>query len=507
MTDSTSYTGIPLSGSDNYTALSGSEETYSMPTGTQYDTSGTSQQAAQLANHHGTGIVPQNYGFGQYMLTPQSNTGQMHQAVHHNGMAGYAPMQEGYTNWNLPPSNQIIPPAQNFLPPLGQTLISTTELTRLQDNFSSTMEKVNVAINRLEKLEADVIALKQKDSEVGKARKGKKSGEGDADGPRPSTEAENFVQAKFQSAVGISNPVGRGKKWAIPPPLEADDAPRMNATGTTRLWNPDWRQSSTTSTNQEFIDHLVELLLSEEEHKDEDKRLLSNLPSGKCKKMVTTYFNNTARRWKSENFEASGEKAKANEARTRRQLRKKRAATKMRQGAQVLAEKLGDTACVGIDELIHTEWMDSQHSTSGEANDEEWENRRVAMGGGANQKGIELRQKEWVSPWLRKLWGYMLSVAREADEQAKARPASNQELMRFRGPSANSNTSAPPMATNLKPCRNCVRDSWAEAHPHHVFPSANTTHTAMQIDVAMAVLDPRYVAYYECDADDEGEVM
>lgn len=44
----------------------------------------------------------------------------------------------------------------------------------------------------------------------------------------------------------------------------------MNATGV-RLWNPDWRQSATASINQEFIDHVVELLLSEEEHKDEDK--------------------------------------------------------------------------------------------------------------------------------------------------------------------------------------------------------------------------------------------
>lgn len=54
------------------------------------------------------------------------------------------------------------------------------------------------------------------------------------------------------------------------------------------------------------------------------QRLLSGLPEGKVKKMVTTYFNNTARRWKNENDEAAGEKAKANETRTRRQVRKKR---------------------------------------------------------------------------------------------------------------------------------------------------------------------------------------
>lgn len=45
----------------------------------------------------------------------------------------------------------------------------------------------------------------------------------------------------------------------------------MNAAGTVRLWNPDWRQSSSTLLNQEFIDHVAGLLLSEEQHKDVDK--------------------------------------------------------------------------------------------------------------------------------------------------------------------------------------------------------------------------------------------
>lgn len=75
----------------------------------------------------------------------------------------------------------------------------------------------------------------------------------------------------------------------------------------------------------------------------------------------------------------------------------------MRRGAKILTEKLGETTCVGIDELVHTDWLDSQHSTSGEADDKEWEDQRVAMGGGANQQGIEVRQKEWVSPWVRAL--------------------------------------------------------------------------------------------------------
>lgn len=91
----------------------------------------------------------------------------------------------------------------------------------------------------------------------------------------------------------------------------------------------------------------------------------------------------------------------------------------------------------------------------------------------------------------------MLATAREADDQAKARPKNSQETMRFRGLPVNHNTSAPPMATNLRPYRECVRDSWANAHPNYVFANADATYTAMQIDVAAAVLDRRDAVYYE----------
>lgn len=64
------------------------------------------------------------------------------------------------------------------------------ELTELREKYSSTLEKVNTTINRLEKVEADMAIMRQRNSEVGKAPKGQKGGGSGADAPRASTEAE-----------------------------------------------------------------------------------------------------------------------------------------------------------------------------------------------------------------------------------------------------------------------------------------------------------------------------
>lgn len=60
-----------------------------------------------------------------------------------------------------------------------------------------------------------------------------------------------------------------------------------------------------------------------------------------------------------------------------------------------LEERYGKENVTGVREVIHTEWMSSEHSSheTGVASKEDWEAHRDAQGGGE----IECRTKEWRS--------------------------------------------------------------------------------------------------------------
>lgn len=62
----------------------------------------------------------------------------------------------------------------------------------------------------------------------------------------------------------------------------------------------------------------------------------------------------------------------------------------------------GTDKCEGIDELICTDYMDSECSDIGEATKEDWDAcKRKAGGGGDAQKAWEVRRRLWVSDKVR----------------------------------------------------------------------------------------------------------
>lgn len=72
-------------------------------------------------------------------------------------------------------------------------------------------------------------------------------------------------------------------------------------------------------------------------------------------------------------------------------------AEELREAVPAFLEAYGKENCVGIEELIDTDYVDSEHSDVGEATKEEWERCRKAMGG-----QLEVRQRVWVSEKVRK---------------------------------------------------------------------------------------------------------
>lgn len=74
--------------------------------------------------------------------------------------------------------------------------------------------------------------------------------------------------------------------------------------------------------------------------------------------------------------------------------------------AKLLADRFDGENCRGLYDLIRVSWMDPMHNDAGEAGQEVWNARKMAMGGGGeNTNAWEVRHRVWksrtVSPTLR----------------------------------------------------------------------------------------------------------
>jgi hypothetical protein len=62
-----------------------------------------------------------------------------------------------------------------------------------------------------------------------------------------------------------------------------------------------------------------------------------------------------------------------------------------------LAEKYGAAQVSGFSKLIDADWLDSTFADHGNVPETVWNARKVAMGGGKQQPGLEVRPKRWKS--------------------------------------------------------------------------------------------------------------
>lgn len=64
---------------------------------------------------------------------------------------------------------------------------------------------------------------------------------------------------------------------------------------------------------------------------------------------------------------------------------------------QAFKAHYGPENCKGIEELVQTDYMDSEFSDIGDATREEWDGCKKKAGGGDAQKALEVRRRLWVS--------------------------------------------------------------------------------------------------------------
>jgi hypothetical protein len=62
-----------------------------------------------------------------------------------------------------------------------------------------------------------------------------------------------------------------------------------------------------------------------------------------------------------------------------------------------LVSRFGEENVSGLMDLIQSDWVDSCHSDVGEATQEEWDRRKIEMGGGISQEAWEVRRGLWKS--------------------------------------------------------------------------------------------------------------
>jgi hypothetical protein len=51
----------------------------------------------------------------------------------------------------------------------------------------------------------------------------------------------------------------------------------------------------------------------------------------------------------------------------------------------------------GLAKILDIQWLDEPHDDYGNASSEAWEQRKIAVGGGQAQPGLELRAHAWES--------------------------------------------------------------------------------------------------------------
>ena len=76
---------------------------------------------------------------------------------------------------------------------------------------------------------------------------------------------QKIIHSTLLDLMGVEKTRGGNGKlvFPIPHPLAHGSAPRLAPDGT-RLWNPDWRQPSTSAMNELFIKEVADVILDNE---------------------------------------------------------------------------------------------------------------------------------------------------------------------------------------------------------------------------------------------------
>ncbi|KDR71327.1 hypothetical protein GALMADRAFT_144016 [Galerina marginata CBS 339.88] len=284
--------------------------------------------------------------------------------------------------------------------------------------------------------------------------------------------AAHSVMIDLLDVVMVKNENGEmvEDRKKLPSPL-SDGVPSSVAADGTRRYNPRWSCGITKHReNMAYRDACVALIRSREEAKGDSEIDPSVLRDHKAlTKAVDKYFGTLRNRYKQEYDEEARKKAEETAQKNKIRGRKKQMAKIAREGAQLFRKAYGLDKTEGVDELIQTDWMPSEHSDCGNMSPDSFERHRFNKIGG--NAGWEERDLLWRSSKLVKLYCRVVELYHDEQADIARRTGKRQKTVKqtptFECLPVNANNDTPKIRENTgaMPYEWCVSKHWAKTLP------------------------------------------
>ncbi|KAG6906870.1 hypothetical protein DXG01_011606, partial [Tephrocybe rancida] len=219
------------------------------------------------------------------------------------------------------------------------------------------------------------------------------------------------------------------------------------------LWNPEWKNGPRTGVNKLYIEAVMDQLRQREKDHPSVGTPYNLLTNTVLWPYAAQYFKTMRQNYKSQTDDQARAKKNAHNGETKLRNRKKQKADMLRKQIDKFEKKYGAEEMAGLREIVHSEWMSSEHSDCGDASPDKYADHHAKQLGGGMTRGLELRKPEWRSSELCRIYFSLQKMSCDGGAATETEGARQNSvcLLRYRGLPANNNEKAPPMAKGQQP--------------------------------------------------------
>ncbi|KAL1703139.1 hypothetical protein EV121DRAFT_292653 [Schizophyllum commune] len=315
------------------------------------------------------------------------------------------------------------------------------------------------------------------------------------------------IHELMRTTIGLA---ARGPWGPLPHPLPPGARHRLAPDNETTLFNPNFAAGVSDTVNAEWIDHVASVL------SELYPSVVANVKHRQLRALMRTYLKTMRDKYKEQNTEQGRARALTKRIYNKRRSRRSDKAARRREQIPAFVEvhrgQGGIDDCVGIKDIIDTDYMSSEHSDVGNASKADWDSRRRKFGGGAS--ALEVRKPRWRSKNFNKLLGALDTLSRGEETKKKAagdshgRRLGGPHYSRFPGHRANASDRNPPLLHGLLPLMGTVNRDWVIAQHKEATlqmrqdPPTYTIFSAGIVSIGDEELDEDAKAYLADDEED-----
>ncbi|GJF00434.1 hypothetical protein PsYK624_167220 [Phanerochaete sordida] len=240
----------------------------------------------------------------------------------------------------------------------------------------------------------------------------------------------------------------RGQKIVLPDPL-ADGEPARVVNGA-ELFSPRWKEGISCDVNHRFIEATVDRVVRNQ--KTNPTLDAAHATPAHLRQGAETYYNTLRDVYKAQVDETAAAKAQVKQENTKVNIRRHRRCDGLRQAVPAFRERYGYDDTVGLEQLLHTDCVSSEHSQK--------EGRDGDDDSGDEGAVLEVQGKNWRSDPYVRILAALEMIAREI----RGRKSRSAAKRRVRGPAERDYDGPPPKGN--PPYSFCVSHDWAVRTGH-----------------------------------------